>query len=170
MIVYEGYTCYGPYIRKDGRQHVVLINRQNVDKQRITVSYPKYIVERYLNRYLTEDETIDHIDGNFSNNSLSNLRIVSRKLHAKSHTKHRKEFIKHCVICNKIFRTNNNNLITCSSKSCRGKCAHINGHNKGNSFIREKNEYLSYRSLVEEILSVEGANSGNSLVENPEQD
>ena len=170
MAVYEGYVCYGPYTRKDGRSHVVLINRNSVNKTRITVSYPKYLVECHLNKYLTENETVDHIDGNFSNNSLSNLRIVDRALHAKSHNLHKKEFIKYCVICNTQFVTRNNERITCSSPHCRGKCAHINGYNKGNSFIREKNEYLPSRSLVEEILSVEGANSGNSLVENPEQD
>lgn len=170
MTVYEGYTCYGPYIRKDGRSHVVLINRNSTNRTRITVSYPKYLVECYLNRYLTENETVDHIDGNFSNNSLSNLRVVDRALHAKSHTAHKKEFVKRCVICNTEFVTKNNYLITCSSPQCRGKCAHINGYNKGNSFVRKKNEYLPSRSLIEEILSVEDANSGNSLVENPEQD
>lgn len=170
MIVYEGYTCYGPYKRKDNRCHVVLINRKSIDKPRLTVSYPKYLVECYLNRYLTENETIDHIDGNFSNNDLSNLRIVDRALHAKSHTMHKRTIIKRCVICNKEFTTTNNKRITCSSKHCRGKCAHINGHNKGNNFVRGTNEYSSSRSLIKEILSVEGANSGNSLVENPEQD
>jgi len=47
---------------------------------------------------------------------------------------------------------------------------HMDGNFSNNSFVREMNEYLPSRSLVEEILSVEDANSGNSLVENPEQD
>ena len=44
MAVYEGYVCYGPYKRKDGRSYVVLINRNSIDRTRITVSYPKYLV------------------------------------------------------------------------------------------------------------------------------
>ena len=83
---------------------------------------------------------------------------------------YKKEFVKYCVICGTEFITTNNSRIICGSAHCAGKCAHTNGYNKGNSFIRKKNEYLPSRSLIEEILSVEGANSGNSLVENPEQD
>lgn len=114
MLVYEDYKCYGPYTRSDGRQHVVLVhhNDEGSIDNRITCSYPKYIVERHLGRKLKSSETIDHIDGNFSNNNLY----------------------------------------------------------KGNNFIRKMNEYTSLRSLVQEIVSVEGANSGKSLVDNPEQD
>ena len=36
--------------------------------------------------------------------------------------------------------------------------------------IREMNNLISNRSLIEEIQSVEGANSGKSLVDNPEQE
>lgn len=171
MLVYEDYVAYGPYTRKDNRQHIVLIHHNCEGKidSRKTVSYPKYIVERYINRYLNPDETIDHIDGNFSNNDISNLRIVSREEHCRSHTLSRKEVVKNCVICGITFKTLDNNRITCGSKKCIGKCAHINGYNKGNTFSREMNILISNRSLIEEIQSVEGANSGKPLVGNPEQ-
>ena len=158
MVVYENYVCYGPYIRKDGRSHVVLINKNNKDRQRVTVSYPKYLVEKHLNRYLNNNETVDHIDGNFFNNDISNLRVVDRSLHTKSHNIYKKEFIKHCVICGKEFKTKNNYLITCSSPACRGACAHINGYNKGNNFVREHNEYMTHRSLIDNIVSVDKLN------------
>ena len=172
MSVYDDYKVYGPYFRKDGRQHIVLIKHNNkggIDLRK-TISYPKYIVEKYLDRYLDHDETVDHIDGNFNNNELSNLRVVLRNQHAKSHTSSRVLVNKKCCICGKEFTTTNNKRITCGSKSCRGKCAHINDYNKGNSLLREKNELISNRSLVEEIQSVEGANSGKLLVGNPEQE
>ena len=37
---------------------------QYSDKSKKTISYPKYIMECYLKRYLNEEETVDHIDGN----------------------------------------------------------------------------------------------------------
>lgn len=172
MLVYEGYDVYGPYKRKDGRQHVILIrrNESNQIEDRKTVSYPKYLVEEYLNKYLLPDETIDHIDGNFSNNLMSNLRIVKRSEHCRSHTSSKPAVIKTCVICKKKFTTTDNHRVTCGSKRCAGKCAHINGYNEGNSFCGEENKLISNRSLVEEIQSVESANSGKPLVGNPEQE
>jgi hypothetical protein len=37
----------------------------------------RYVVEKYLGRYLTKDEIIHHIDGNKSNNNKENLKITS---------------------------------------------------------------------------------------------
>ena len=171
MAVYAGYQMYGPYYRPDGRQHVLLVHRDSngsIDKRKC-VSNPKYLVECHLDRYLNEEETVDHIDGNFSNNSLYNLRIISRRNHCRSHVNVRKEVTKICKICGKSFQTFDNSRITCGNKHCVGMCAHVNGYNKGHSFIREENILISNRSLVEEIQSVEGANSGKLLVGNPEQ-
>lgn len=172
MAVYEGFTIYGPYTRNDGRQHIVLTrhNTNGTIIERHTISYPKYIVEKHINRYLLPNETVDHIDCDFRNNELSNLRIVDRKVHCKSHTSSKPVIIKQCVICGKTFTTTDNTRIICGSKRCAGECTHINGHNKGNSFIRNENSYISNRSLVQEIVSVEGANSGKPLVGNPEQE
>lgn len=172
MAVYEGFTVYGSYTRKDGRQHIVLTRHdaEGCIIERHTVSYPKYIVEKYIDRYLLPNETVDHIDCNFRNNDISNLRIVDRDLHCKSHTYSKPSVVKKCVICGKTFTTTDNTRIICSSKICAGKCTHISGHNKGHSFTRNVNNYVSNRSLIQEIVSVEGANSGKPLVGNPEQE
>lgn len=171
MAVYENYTCFGPYLRKDGRKHVVLVHHNDFGSidDRITVSYPKYLVEKHLGRTLNSNETVDHIDGNFDNNELSNLRIIDRSLHSKSHAIRKKLVIKSCSICGNAYTTTNNYRITCGSPICRGKCAHVDGYNCGNHIVRDMNEYTDLRGLIQEIVSVEGANSGNLLVENPEQ-
>jgi len=65
---------YGPYSRKDGRQHVILYE----NGKRKTVSYPKYLLETKLGRSLLPDETCDHIDGDYTNNCLENLQVLSR--------------------------------------------------------------------------------------------
>jgi hypothetical protein len=77
-MVYENCRVYGPYYRKDGRRHVVLVH-SNGRKQ--TVSYPKFLTEKRLNRYLLDDETVDHLDNNFNNNEEGNIRVITRKEH-----------------------------------------------------------------------------------------
>ena len=66
---------YGPYTRKDGRQHVILYE----NGKRKTISYPKYLLEQKIGRALLPHETCDHIDGDFTNNSLDNLQVLSRQ-------------------------------------------------------------------------------------------
>jgi hypothetical protein len=99
--MYEGYKIYGPYDRKDGRLHVVMVH--SITKQRKTVSYPKYLMEVHLNRYLAPDETIDHIDNDPLNNNISNLRILTRVDHCRSEAHHIKgqDFI--CPQCGETF-------------------------------------------------------------------
>lgn len=151
--MYDGKKVYGPYTRKDGRQVVVLKTPGNVyDLQ--TVSYPKYLVEMYLGRYLSEGETVDHIDGNFNNNNLDNLRVVSRKEHCRSHVNQKEYHTKYCVICGKEFITRENSRITCGSPKCVGKCAHLDGHNKGNHIKRDSNTYKDVRYLLQNIQSI----------------
>ena len=72
---------YGPYTRKDGRQHVILYE----NNKRKTVSYPKYLLETKLGRSLLPHETCDHIDGNPLNNSLDNLQLLSRSDNIRKH-------------------------------------------------------------------------------------
>lgn len=67
---------YGPYKRKDGRKHVIVYDFKLGIRQ--TISYPKYLMEQHLGRKLTEDETIDHINNDYTDDRLENLQILSR--------------------------------------------------------------------------------------------
>lgn len=69
-------VVYGPYLRKDGRKHIVIYNTET--KHRRTQSYPRYLLEQYLGRELEKEETVDHIDEDFTNDVISNLQILSR--------------------------------------------------------------------------------------------
>ena len=105
----ELYTDYasvlGPYMRKDGRKHLVLNNNNLPSKdknKRKTLSYPKALMEIHSGRRLAGEETVDHIDGNFTNDNINNLQILSRKENAlKSSPKLIIEGI--CIYCGKIF-------------------------------------------------------------------
>ncbi len=65
---------YGPYKRKDGRKHVVIIYE---DGTRQTKSYPRLMMEQHLGRGLTKEETVDHINNDFTDDRIENLQILS---------------------------------------------------------------------------------------------
>lgn len=87
---------YGPYTRKDGRQHVVLVEE---DKKKQTVSYPKFLMEQELGGQLKPNETIHHKDGDFTNNDLNNLIVIDRKDHTSWDTKRVKKVKFICKWC-----------------------------------------------------------------------
>lgn len=108
MKPYENCKILGPYkSSKDGRLRIVVCFPDGTKR---TVSYPKYIKEIELNRYLLENETIDHIDGNFLNNDLSNLRVIDRKEHCKLDTLRNKDVEVTCSYCGKRFTISGDKL------------------------------------------------------------
>lgn len=107
MIYADVIKTYGPYEGKDGRLRLILKLKNNKTK---TISYPKYLMESYLNRYLTDDETVDHIDGNPLNNDIDNLRVLSRKEHCYNDVLRNKDVIVKCTFCGKEFIIKGNNI------------------------------------------------------------
>ena len=95
-------VVYGPYLRKDNRKHVILIHE---DGRRQTVSYPKYLLQNHIGRDLVGDETVDHIDDDFTNNDIDNLQILTRADNSKKHSdQHPAEvYDLECINCGKMF-------------------------------------------------------------------
>jgi len=128
---------YGPYKERRGRKIVILVYP---DGTRETVSYPKYIVEQALGVKLDKDlGTIDHIDGNYDNNHLSNLKIVPRREHSEMDTRRVKLVKYKCLMCNKEFersprlirdKAKKGKSGPYCSKSCAGKYARLLQLNK----------------------------------------
>ena len=71
---------HGPYLRKDGRKHVCIVH---ADGRKQTRSYPRLLLEQKLGRPLESWETVDHVDGNFRNDSPENLRVLTLSDNAK---------------------------------------------------------------------------------------
>ena len=122
-MVYDEYKMYGPYLRKDGRQHVCLVG---LGGRRKTVSYPKYLVEIRLGSYLDEDDTVDHINGDFSDNRPENLRVLKRSGHAALDVKRRVVGDVLCPMCGTSFQPSGNQMRPDTagpfcSRSCAGK-------------------------------------------------
>ena len=100
-MIYENVIkTYGPYLGKDGRYRIIL---KFNDKTKKGMSYPKYLMEIYLERYLEKDETVDHIDGNPLNNELSNLRVLNRQEHCSNDCIRNNSITVTCTYCGKTF-------------------------------------------------------------------
>lgn len=96
----DDFKIYGPYRRSDGRQLVIVVDKNGIKR---TVSYPKWLMELQIGRKLDPDETIDHWDSNFENNDLNNLRIVPREEHSADDTRRVKLVKFKCAWCDKEF-------------------------------------------------------------------
>jgi hypothetical protein len=68
----------GPYIHSTGklkgRAYVSIVD----GGKKTTMLYSRFLMEQKLGRKLEYDETVDHIDNDFTNDSLSNLQLLSR--------------------------------------------------------------------------------------------
>lgn len=131
MKPYEDCKIRGPYLRKDGRLHLVIFDTNN---RKTTLSYPKYLMEIKLNRYLNKDETVHHKDKNPLNNNIENLEILLRSDHTRKHSlKYINNIEVICTYCGKKIiltpkqqrsrmqnRNRNKGGIFCN-KSCSGK-------------------------------------------------
>lgn len=116
---------------KEGRKTLILVNN---NQNRSSTQYARYLISVSLKRFLTKEETVDHIDEDKNNDDLSNLQILSR---SENNTKSKKlPNVKLCCpVCSKKFEKTRTqlrgkkeraekNLIACSRK-CGGKLSHI---------------------------------------------
>lgn len=110
-------TVYGPYIRADGRKHVIIYDHET--KKRQTKSYPKYLLEQKLGRDLVGDETADHVDEDFTNDKLDNLQVLSREENARKAKTAIYGEVKEikCEFCHKLFMPKDRKRRFCS-RSC----------------------------------------------------
>lgn len=102
---------YGPYKRKDKRSILILYVSK---RDKTTISLPKHIMECYLDRKLTENETIDHIDGNVENNSIANFQVLGRLENTDKYLKNLGNI--KCLSCSKEIQKTQHSMKFCSIK------------------------------------------------------
>jgi hypothetical protein len=118
-MVYENIKkIYGPYIAKDNRSRIVIVFLDGTKK---TVSYPKFIMENHIGRKFTKNETVDHIDGDVTNNDIDNLAVIDRSAHAKLDAKRigSQTFI--CEVCHSSFILEGRKLHDAKHNRSKGK-------------------------------------------------
>lgn len=75
-----GVAVLNRYRAKSGYVKLYLANHKVVEEHR-------YAVANHLGRDLDVDEVVHHLDGDKTNNDLSNLRLLARSDHARGHAK-----------------------------------------------------------------------------------
>lgn len=123
---FEEYSAYLNFHSKMGRWQVCLVS----SKSRRTILYSKYIMSVHLGRMLLPHEEVDHIDGDKTNDSLSNLEIVSRSENIRRNAARRTKSLVTliCPVCLTSFtrekrktHLSKGGKTTYCSRSCVGK-------------------------------------------------
>jgi len=93
------WKVYGPYQREtDLRRHVIAYDGIH----RITISYPKFIMECKPNRLLMDNEEVHHRNSLEFNDRIDNYEIVSVHNHRSNHLIKLPEYFI-CPVCNEQF-------------------------------------------------------------------
>lgn len=91
----KGYIVTNP----ENRRTLILYNSKN---DRTSTQYARYLLAVKLGRFLKEDETVDHLDGDKTNDSIDNLQVLSLADNNRKSFK-KPDIIMKCPICGKIF-------------------------------------------------------------------
>lgn len=95
--LYGEVKLYGPYTRKqDGRKIIVICGKD----KRTTKLLAKVKLEVKLGRLLSKYETVDHKDGNSTNDKFKNLELLSKSDNSKKAALHLVISKTRCVECN----------------------------------------------------------------------
>jgi hypothetical protein len=91
------HKVYGPYKSKDGRKRVRVMF---ADGSTPTYQYAKWLMMLHMDRELDPDtETVDHINRDFTDDRLENLRVVPRSQHVSEDQRRAKPVEIVCVLC-----------------------------------------------------------------------
>ncbi len=99
---FVGYTGYRIWHKKEGHYYVCLVPRPDFSLKRTTITLAKYRLSRKLGRKLKRHEQVDHKDEYKTNDSISNLQVLTVKQNVRknviasgrSRPRHLKEKIK----------------------------------------------------------------------------
>ena len=154
----------GPYERKDKRKHLILYSqgKPNSPIKRRTLSWPKAIMEVTLGKKLSKEETVDHKDDDFSNNSIINMQILKRKIHIFLDVKRMKSIQCNCIWCDKLFFISSDQIKIKNkagpfcSKSCSGKYG---------VFIQKGGKKISRTPIIKEYYKIKNIPQVSELVQ-----
>jgi len=87
------YTCSGiaqrkERVKREGYWYICAPEHPNSSKQGYVAEH-RLIMEAYIGRYLKPDEVVHHMDHDRSNNSLSNLQLMTDSEHKTLHARER---------------------------------------------------------------------------------
>lgn len=122
------YGClevYGPYKGKDARRRCVLYFGPG---NTVSKAYARLLVESTIGRMLNDDEHVDHIDGDHTNDSFDNLQVLKAVTHHKKTAKENavrlsRSLQLQCPVCGKAFTCQRHRAELTDTPCCTQKCA-----------------------------------------------
>lgn len=125
-----GYVVVNP----EGRRTLLLYNSHS---DRTSTQYARYLLSVSLGRYLTKDETVDHIDGDKANDSLDNLQILSLYDNVRK-TRKMPDIELVCPICGTVFYRSRTQLRGKLDRAKEGKitCSRVCGRKMSSITMR----------------------------------
>lgn len=106
----------------ENRKMICLFNSSS---NRTTISYARYLLSVKFERFLEKDEHVDHIDGDKTNDTLSNLQILSPKEnHNKSLKTGQVKFSFRCPVCYSDFQLTKQRAYKKINPCCSRKCSY----------------------------------------------
>lgn len=84
--LYPNHRLYGPYIRSDAREYYVLAKQDIYGKvpkngKKKSILKSRLMIELLNEAVLPTSKHVDHIDGNVTNDDISNLQVLDGKYH-----------------------------------------------------------------------------------------
>lgn len=120
---YSDFYRFGYLVtNRENRRMVVLFNS---NKDRSTTAYARYKLACSIGRLLTDEEQVDHIDGDKTNDELCNLQILSpTENHHKTFKTGETMLNFVCPICNKDFTLTKQKAAKKANPTCSRKCGY----------------------------------------------
>lgn len=108
------------------------------------VLYHRVVMENSINRLLTENEEVHHIDKNPHNNSLSNLQLVTKEEHRKIHSVRLKTYVElRCPMCSNTRIVLKHNSVDKDQYCCGRHCGGLFG-----LLTKDEKEYRKQQSVL----------------------
>ena len=70
---------YGPYSLNNGRKLVSIYDTET--KKLRSQSYPRFLMEQKLQRQLSTNEEVDHVNEDHTKDDLENLQVLTKQEH-----------------------------------------------------------------------------------------
>ena len=134
-------------------------------EKRITLSYPKYLREVHLDRYLEKEETVDHIDGNFLNNVISNLQVLKRQEHCYNDAIRNEDIEVKYNYCGKLFTIPGNMINNRNRKLTGYFCSRHCSGKYGREIQMDLRTKENFKKIIPNKYQVKSAKVGNTLVD-----